>query len=132
MTRPTIAALLVACAISTPLAAQSKPLITPKDFGKWELLGAPRLAPQGDWVAVGVSRVSEENELRIRGGPRDTTIVVAYGQGPSFSADGKWVAYGIGVPPKERERLTKERKPVRNSLEIRNLATGKTTAVSDI
>lgn len=132
MTRPTIAALLVACAISTPLAAQSKPLITPKDFGKWELLGAPRLAPQGDWVAVGVSRVNEENELRLRGGPRDTTIVVTYGSAAVFSADGKWVAYAIGVSPKERDRLVKDKKPVRNSFEARNLATGQTVDVGDI
>ena len=81
MTRLTAAALAVACALSTQLAAQYKPLITPKDYGKWELLGAPRLSPRGDWVAAPVSRVNEENELRIRGGPRDTTIVVAYGAG---------------------------------------------------
>ena len=42
-----IAALAIACALSTQLAAQNKPLITPKDYGKWELLGAPRLSPRG-------------------------------------------------------------------------------------
>jgi len=132
MNRSFAAALLCACVIATPLAAQTKPVITPKDFGKWEQLGAARLAPRGDWVAFGVSRVNEENELRIRGGPRDTTIVVTYGVGPVFSADGKWVSYAIGVAPKERERLTKDKKPVRNSLEVRNLATGQVVAVSEI
>ena len=127
-----IAALAIACALSTQLAAQNKPLITPKDYGKWELLGAPRLSPRGDWVAAPVARVSEENELRIRGGPRDTTIVVAYGTAPVFSADDKWVAYAIGVSPKERERLTKEKKPIHNAFEARNLATGATIAVSEI
>ena len=133
MTRlTTAAALAVACALSTQLAAQSKPLITPKDYGKWELLGASRLSPRGDWVAVPIARVSEENELRIRGGPRDTTIFVAYGTGAVFSADGKWVAYAIGVAPKERERLTKEKKPIHNGFEAKNLATGATVAVNDI
>jgi dipeptidyl aminopeptidase/acylaminoacyl peptidase len=125
-------ALFVACVISTPLAAQSKPLLTPRDYGKWELLGAPRLAPRGDWVAFPVSRVDEENELRIRGGPRDTTIVVAYGTAAVFSADGRWVAYAIGVSPRERDKLQKDKKPIRNSLEIRNLGTGQTIAVSEI
>jgi hypothetical protein len=83
-------------------------------------------------VAVPIARVSEENELRIRGGPRDTTIVVAYGAGAVFSADGKWVAYAIGVAPKERERLTKEKKPIHNGFEAKNLATGATVAVNDI
>ena len=104
LTRCTVVALL---ATSAQLAAQSKPLITPKDYGKWEMLGGARLSPRGDWVAVGVARVSEENELRIRGGPRDTTIVVAYGSAPVFSADGKWVAYAIGVVA-ERARAADE------------------------
>jgi dipeptidyl aminopeptidase/acylaminoacyl peptidase len=131
MIRPTTALLMV-CAIATPLAAQSRPLLTAKDYGKWEVLGAPRLAPRGDWVAFPISRVNEENELRIRGGPRDTTIVVAYGTAPAFSADGRWVAYAIGVSPKERDKLQKDKKPIRNSLEIRNLATGQTVAVGEI
>src|SRR5262249_12942070 len=107
MTRSITATLLAACAIS-PLAAQSKPLITPKDYGRWESIVGVRLSPRGDWAAVSVNRVSEENELRLRGGPRDTTIVVTYGTAPTFSADGKWIAYAIGVSPKEREKLTKE------------------------
>lgn len=131
MTRSAAAALALACAFAAPLAAQ-KPLITPKDYGKWEMLGASRLSPRGDWIAVGVNRVSEENELRVRGGPRDTTIVVTYGTNPVFSADGQWVAYAIGVSPKDRERLTRERKPIRNAFEARNLVTGQTIAVGDI
>src|SRR5262245_53227806 len=115
----------LAAVIAAPLAAQSKPLITPKDYGKWELLGQPRLSPRGDWVAVPVNRVDEENELRIRGIARDTTIAVKYGANATFSADDKWVAYAIGPSPKQREQLTKDKKPIRNNLEVRNLATGK-------
>jgi dipeptidyl aminopeptidase/acylaminoacyl peptidase len=40
--------------------------------------------------------------------------------------------YTVGVSPKERERLTKEKKPIRNSVEMRNLATGQVVPVSDI
>lgn len=132
MIRPTSLVLAACVSFSATLGAQSKPLITPKDYGKWELLGASRLAPRGDWVAVTVNRVNEENELRIRGGPRDTTIVVQYGLTPVFSADGKWVSYAIGVSPKERERLTKDKKPIHNSIVVRNLGTGETVAVTDI
>ena len=96
MTRPIATAFALACALAAPLAAQ-KPLITPKDYGKWEMLAGVRLSPRGDWVAANVNRVSEENELRIKGGPKDTTIAVAYATNPVFSADDKWVAYAIGV-----------------------------------
>jgi dipeptidyl aminopeptidase/acylaminoacyl peptidase len=132
--RTTVARLSVAFVLSLPagLVAQGKPLITPKDYGKWEQLGAARLSPRGDWVAVPVARVSEENELRIRGVSRDTTIVVAYGSSAAFSPDGHWVAYAIGVSPKERERLTKDKKPVHNAFEARNLATGTTVSISDV
>jgi dipeptidyl aminopeptidase/acylaminoacyl peptidase len=126
-----IATMLIA-AVATTAAAQPKPVVTPKDYGKWELLGASRLSPRGDWVAFGVNRVDEENQLRLRGGPRDTTIAIAYAQAPAFTPDGKWVVYTVTVSPKERERLTKEKKPIRNSVELRNLVTGKTIAVSDV
>jgi dipeptidyl aminopeptidase/acylaminoacyl peptidase len=125
--------LLVAVSFAgADLAAQTRPLVTPKDYGKWELLGASRLAPRGDWVAFTVNRVDEENQLRIRGGARDTTIVVAYGSSPSFTPDGRWVMYSVGLSPKDRDKLTKEKKPVRNSLEMRNLASGQTIPVSEI
>jgi len=48
MTRTSAVALLLVCGVSLSLRAQSKPLITPKDYGKWELLGPARLAPRGD------------------------------------------------------------------------------------
>jgi dipeptidyl aminopeptidase/acylaminoacyl peptidase len=124
--------ILLAIAIAVPAFAQTKPTITPKDYGKWELLGASRLSPRGDWVAYAVNRVDEENQLRIRGGGKDTTIVVSYGSGASFTPDGKWVIYTVGVSPKDRERLTKEKKPVRNSVEMRNLQSGQVIPISEI
>src|ERR1043166_1367022 len=97
------------------LSAQTKPLLTPKDYGKWELLGASRFSPKGDWLAYGLNRVNEENELRLRGGSKDTTIAIAYGQAPVFSGDDRWISYSIGVSPKERERLQAAKKPIYRS-----------------
>jgi dipeptidyl aminopeptidase/acylaminoacyl peptidase len=124
--------LIVATAIALPAFAQTKPTITPKDYGKWELLGPSRLSPRGDWLASAVNRVDEENQLRIRGGAKDTTIVVNYASGASFTPDGKWVVYTVGVSPRDRERLAKEKKPIRNSVEMRNLMTGQVVPVSEI
>lgn len=126
------AALLAVASCSTLLTAQPKSLLTPKDYGRWELLGASRLSPDGAWLAFGVNRVNEENELRLRGGPRDSTITVAYAVQPTYSADSRWVAYLVGVSPKERDRLVKDKKPVRTSLVARNLRTGDTIVVDDV
>ena len=119
-------------AIAAPAIAQTKPTLTPKDYGKWELLGASRLSPRGDWVAYALNRVDEENQLRIRGGARDTTIAIPLASGGTFTPDDRWVVYTVGVSPKERDRLAKERKPVRNAVEMRNLASGQVIPVSEI
>jgi dipeptidyl aminopeptidase/acylaminoacyl peptidase len=117
------------------LAAQdtARRTLTPADYGKWESLGfGNQVSPDGKWLAYPIERVNDENELRITPLDRDTTIVVQYGQSPRFSKDGRWLAYAIGVSPKERARLTKEKKPVHMRLGLRNLATGDTLTVADV
>jgi len=125
-------ALPAAAPLPAPLAAQEKPLVTAKDLGKWESLGATRLSPNGAWLAYGITRGNEENELRLRGEAKDTTVALPYATQPAFSADSKYLAYLTGVSPKERDRLTKDKKPVHNSFAIRNLATGETTVIGDV
>jgi dipeptidyl aminopeptidase/acylaminoacyl peptidase len=122
---------LAALFVVAPLAAQQKPTLTPKDLGKWEALGAPRLSPDGAWISYTITRGNEENDLRLRGGARDTTIVVAYGLQPAFAANSRWAASLIGIAPKERDRLTKDKKPVHNSFAARNLLTGAVITIAD-
>src|SRR6476661_4643352 len=87
--------------------AQTKPLVTQADLGKWESLGNARLSPNGNWLAWTIVRGNEESELRMRSGPADSIRVVPYGQSAAFSADSRWIAYLTGVSPKERDRLVK-------------------------
>ena len=112
--------------------AQARPAITPADYGQWEGLGAAALSPDGRWLAHVITRVNEQNELRIRSLARDTTFVVPNGSGAAFGADSRWIAYVIGVSPATRERLERERKPVRNAVGIRNLMTGRTDSIPEI
>ncbi len=122
---------LAAVFIAAPALAQQKPTLTPKDLGKWEVLGAPRLSPNGEWISYTITRGNEENDLRLRGGARDTTIVIPYGLQPAFAANSRWAASLVGIAPKERDKLTKDKKPVHNSFAARNLATGATIAIPD-
>ncbi|MEX2154538.1 MAG: prolyl oligopeptidase family serine peptidase [Gemmatimonadaceae bacterium] len=115
--------------------AQSKPAAKPADFANWETLAGGTLAPHGQWLAYGVNRVNEENELRLTStsaSARDTTIAIPYATGPTFSTDSRWLAYTVGVSPAERDRLTKDKKPVRNSAGLRNLATGSAETTKDV
>ncbi|MGH7506629.1 MAG: alpha/beta hydrolase family protein, partial [Longimicrobiales bacterium] len=131
MTRRMLVPVVFILSLPLAVAAQPRP-ISPADYGKWESLGGATLAPGGDWLAYAVSRVTEENELRIRGIERDTTILVAYGESPAFSGGGDWLAYAIGVSSDERERLTEEEKPVKERAAIVNLSTLETVEVDDI
>ncbi|MBL0171059.1 MAG: S9 family peptidase [Gemmatimonadaceae bacterium] len=68
----------------------------------------------------------------MRASARDSTVVIPYGLSASFSADSRWLAYLVGVAPKERDRLLKDKKPVRNAFALRNLTTGETITIPDV
>jgi dipeptidyl aminopeptidase/acylaminoacyl peptidase len=131
---PASSRLALAIASSASLAlpltvdAQSKPLLTPQDYGRFETLGAAALSPDGRWMAYTVSRVDERVELRIRRIDPDTTLdttrVALWGSSPAFSADGRWLAWSVGVSAEERQRLEREKKPVRTGVALLDLRTG--------
>ncbi len=82
-------------------AAQQKPLVNPTDYRMWESLGVTRVSPDGSWLAYTLGRVEDDGELRIRQVARDDTRVVPLGDRPAFSADSRWLAYGIETPENE-------------------------------
>ena len=118
-------------AASAP-GAQQRPVLSAADLARWESLGASRLSPDGAWLVCAIARGNEETELRLRGGARDSTIVVANGLSPAFSPDSRWLVHLVGISPKERDRLVKDKKPVRNSLAVRNLTTGEVISIADV
>ena len=122
---------IVVCAVLASTASAQAP-ITPADYGKWESPGAATLSPNGRWMAYGVTRVNEENELRVRPLDRDTAFISPNATGAVFSVDSRWVAYLIGVSPATRERLERDKKPIRTALGIRELASGRTDSIAEI
>ena len=127
LSRTLLPLVLVVTPITTgPILAQqtdngARPTVTPDDYGKWERLGAGSLSPDGRWLAYGISRVNEENELRVRLIDRDSLVTVPYARRPAFSDEGGWLAFEIGVSEEERERREKSKTPVRSSLGLLNL-----------
>jgi dipeptidyl aminopeptidase/acylaminoacyl peptidase len=122
---------VVLCVVLAGRAPAQSP-ITPADYGKWESPGAATLSPNGRWLAYAVNRVNEENELRLRPLDRDTAFVVPNGTLATFGADSRWLAYLIGVSPATRDRLEREKKPVRTALGVRELASGRTDSIGEI
>ncbi len=121
-----------AALLTSDAVAQQKPTLTPDDYGQWETLGQVTLSPDGLWLAVGISRVNDEAELRIHRTDSDSVVVVPFGRSPQFSDDGAWLAYVIGISPDEREALQERREPVRNDMGLLNLRTGEQETIEDI
>ncbi len=114
------------------IIAQDLPTLGEDDYDQWERLGAAVPSPDGLWLAVSVRRVSDENELRIHQTDSDSVVVVSYGTRPSFSADGTWLAYTIGVSEDEREAAEEGDGGVHNSLGLLNLRTGEPEEIEDV
>lgn len=130
--RSVVAVVAVVAFAPLSLLAQTKPLLTTADYGQWQTPGTPKLAPRGDWVAIPIARVNEQNELQIRGITRDTTITVPFATAATFATATPWMSYLVGVSPAERDKLTKDKKPVRTSVELRNLSTHVIIRVADV
>src|SRR5215470_9272314 len=132
MRRRSIISPLLIFTLAVAGLAQTKPRLTPADYGKWETLGATSLSPDGKWLAYGVNRSNRNNELRIVSVGGGEPKVAAFGAQPVFSSDLRWVAYGIGYSETQEEKLKKEKKPIHRKLGLLNLATGEQTTVDGV
>lgn len=104
-----------------------------EDYGQWEsLAGRTRLAHDGRWLAYPIRRVNGENEVRLHMLATDAEEVLENASNPVFSADSQWLAFSIGLPPDEREKLEKEKKPIQNKLGLRSLVDGNTVEFEKI
>ena len=119
-------------AAATDPGPATNPTLEETDYGKWERLGRGTLGPDGRWMAVPIRRVNDRHELRLHHTEMDSTRVVEFGQNPSFSADGQWLAYSIGLSEEQKEKRKKQEKPIRRKLGLLNLDTGDTTVVESV
>jgi dipeptidyl aminopeptidase/acylaminoacyl peptidase len=132
----TIRAILPALALTAVVGAQSKAPVPPAEYGQFETLATIAnhggLSPDGKWLAYGINRANRSNELRIMNIATGATTVAAFGAQPAFAADSRWVAYSIGLPEAQQDKLRKDKKPIHNKLGILNLASGQTATVEGI
>ncbi|MGK7312090.1 MAG: prolyl oligopeptidase family serine peptidase [Candidatus Longimicrobiales bacterium M2_2A_002] len=106
--------------------------ITPDDYGQWESPGFAELSPDGRWLAVPISRVNDEDELRIHRVGSDSVVVIGYGSRATFSDDHRWLAYSIRLSEAERDRLKEQKQRPENSVGLLDLETGDTAVVPGV
>ena len=130
--RTVTSAIFICLLVASTAAAQQQPAITPDDYGKWESLGSGMFSANGEWFTYTIRRVNEENELRICSLAADSTKIVGYGSRPTFSDDSLWLAYSIGYPQAERDRMEKADKPIRNKMGLFDLTSGEEMIVEEV
>src|SRR5215510_5730111 len=123
---------LLILAAAVLASAQTKPAITPAEYGKWETLGATVLSPDGKWLAAPIRRSNGTFELRIHPIAGGAVKVAAFGAEPAFSSDSRWAGYAIGVSEAQEDKLKKAKKPVSRKLGIMDLTTGTVSTVDDV
>src|SRR4029453_77596 len=132
---PLLAAVL-AFGVLGDLAAQSKPIPAPAEYGQFESLqaspGNSGLSPDGRWIAYGVNRSNRNNELRIAKVADGSTTAVPFGSKPAFSTDWQWAPYAIGLSESQEDKLRSDKKPIPRKAGILDLPRGPKAIVDDI
>ncbi len=121
--------LLIVCI--TTISAQKKNL-TPDDYGKWQTLGATDISPNGAWISYAITVAEDNDTLFVVNRLTHKVYKLEFGQTAEFSKDNKWIAYRIGLPFKEAEKLREQNKPVEFKLGLLNLETGKKEVIQNI
>jgi dipeptidyl aminopeptidase/acylaminoacyl peptidase len=124
---------LLVFALGVCAFAQSKPTLTPADYGKWETLGAATLSPDGKWLAHEIRRTSGDNELRVAPtSAAGKTHLLPFCSGAAFSSDSRWLACETTVSETELDRARKAGRPAQNKLSLLDLSNGEIAKVDDV
>jgi dipeptidyl aminopeptidase/acylaminoacyl peptidase len=126
MTLQKIRLLFLPCFLFAALtaAAQKKDLL-PADYGKWQSLNAADLSPDGAWVAYRVTVETDNDTLYVVNRESKKLYKLEFGSVWEFSGDNQWLAYRIGMPFRDAEKLREQNKPVENNkMGLLNLKTG--------
>jgi dipeptidyl aminopeptidase/acylaminoacyl peptidase len=121
--------LLLGC---TTLFAQQKKNLTSDDYGKWQGIGASELSPDGQWISYQIVVQEDNDTLYVVNRNNGKVFKLEFASTPEFSKDNKWLAYRIGLPFKEAEKLRDQSKPIEYKMGILNLETGKKETVQNV
>ncbi len=122
--------LLLVC-IDFTVTAQKKNL-TPEDYTKWQSIGATDISPNGDWVAYQVTVQEDNDTMYVLNRVTNKVYKLEFSSAPEFSKDNKWLAYRMGLPFKEAEKLRDQSKPIEYKMGLLNLETGKKEIIQNI
>jgi len=113
-------------------AQAQKKQLSPEEYGKWQSLGQTELSPNGAWIAYQIMVQEDNDSLYVVNKASNKTYKLAFASTPEFSKDNQWLAYRIGLPFKEAEKLRDQSKPIEYKMGLLNLSSGKIETISNI
>jgi dienelactone hydrolase len=113
-------------------APAQKKFVTPEDAKNWETLSGARISNDGRWFAYGVNVVDGDGRLVVRSCDGPSLWTTPYGSNAVFSEDSNWVAYTIGLPKAEVEKLREQKKSPEMKLGLRKLASGEEQVLDSV
>jgi dipeptidyl aminopeptidase/acylaminoacyl peptidase len=126
-------ALLIFITVFGSLYAQDTlPAIKPENFAKWQTLSSFSISDDGIWVSWNVSLSEGDDTLYIKNPSTSKLYKYALSTGMQFSSDSRWAAFRVGYSEKETERMTEQKKPIKNKTKLVELATGKERVFENI
>ncbi len=117
------------CTVAT---AQQKKNLPSEDYGKWQSIASTELSPNGEWIAYQVTVQEDNDTLYVQNRSTGKLYKLEFGSIPEFSKDNQWIAYRIGLPFKEAEKLRDQGKPIEYKMGLLHLASGKKEIVQNV
>jgi dienelactone hydrolase len=112
------------------LFAQKKTL-TEDDYGKFQLMGYPSLAKDGNWSAYAVITTTFDDSAFFKNLSSGKEYAFGKAMSPQVAPLGNWGAYITTVSFTEKEKLTESKKPVPRGVAIVDLSTGNKSEIKD-
>ena len=108
------------------------PTIKPEDYAKWQNLGSFSITDDGSWVSWNITLVDGDDTLYIKNPASSKLYKYPLSTGLVFSTDSKWAAFRVGYSEKQIEKMTEQKKPVKNKAKLLDLTTGKERVFENI
>jgi len=106
----------------------TKKKLTVDDYARWRTIRDAAISDDGTWATYGYQQRRTDDTLFVKNLASGVEQRIARASRSQFSDDGKWVAYFVSLPVKQVEQLQRDRRPVTERVELRNLASGTTVS----
>jgi len=127
-----LAGLFLLMTFTKTSAQDTLPVITEKDFAKWQNLLSFSISDDGTWISWNVSLVDGDDTLYIKNALTSKMYKYPLSTNLLFSTDSKWAVSRIGFSEKQLENMTEKKTPVKYKARLLNLESGKVRIFDNI